>query len=284
LNRINNLSLTAAVITLLIRKETRKTSLKFLGTIVTKFFLPQYQRKLRIKKRKIVNVDHELDNLIPFSVDYIKIYMNFSPLWIKSIYFLYREFGKRSLPLIEQYISTVGNLYKNGFDVSDSCQSTTTRPGSGRNIKLKLLHWADPHLHCVPSLHVMVVCYNHLRIDSIIRELTGGTKGYEKEIDYLGDQAIQITNSILYMKQHSINCIPAGLFALSAECPEFNDAYALNLIENLKKINLDSIERFEEISSYIKELYEDFHKLSKSGSNREILINFLLKYEELPKL
>ncbi len=210
--------------------------------------------------------------------------MNFSPLWIKSIYFLYREFGKRSLPLIEQYISTVGNLYKNGFDVSDSCQSTTTRPGSGRNIKLKLLHWADPHLHCVPSLHVMVVCYNHLRIDSIIRELTGGTKGYEKEIDYLGDQAIQITNSILYMKQHSINCIPAGLFALSAECPEFNDAYALNLIENLKKINLDSIERFEEISSYIKELYEDFHKLSKSGSNREILINFLLKYEELPKL
>ncbi|MCK5675087.1 MAG: hypothetical protein KAH95_17035, partial [Spirochaetales bacterium] len=276
-NRIINLNIYKAAILFLVIKETRKPSLKLLGTLVTKFFIPQHQRRLRIKKRQVVNVDHELDRLIPFSADYLKVYMSFSPLWIKSIYFIYHEFGKKSFPMIGAYIDSITRLYKNGFDVSDNCQSTTTRPYSGRNIKLKLIHWADPHLHCVPSLHVMVVCFNHLRIESIIKELTGGTKEYEKELDYLGKQAILITNSILYIKQHSINCIPAGLFALSAECSEFTDEYAQNLISGLSKINNDSIERFDEISSYIIELYTDFQKLSKSSSNKEILINFLLK-------
>jgi len=210
--------------------------------------------------------------------------MSFSHLWIKSIYFLYREFGNRALPLIEQYIKTIDQLYKNGFEISDRCQSTTTRPGSGRHIKLKLIHWADPHLHCVPSLHVMVVCFNHLRISSLIKELAGGTAGYEGELEYLKNQAVHITNSILYMKQHSINCIPAGLFALSEECREFTDAYAYNLVEELTKINQDSIARFSEISEYITNLYKDFQELSKSSTNREILINFLLKYQELPQL
>lgn len=283
-NRIINLNIYKATILFLAIKETRKPSLKFFGTLATKFFIPQHQRRLRVKKRQIVNVDHELDKLIPFSANYLKIYMSFSPLWIKSIYFIYREFGNKSLPLIAEYINSIARLYQNGFDVSNNCQSTTTRPYSGRNIQLKLIHWADPHLHCVPSLHVMIVCFNHLRIGSIIKELTDGTKEYEKELDYLGEQAILITNSILYMKQHSINCIPAGLFALSAECPEFTDKYAKNLITGLSKINNGSIERFDEITFYISGLYADFQELSKSGSNKEILINFLLKYEELPQL
>ncbi len=273
-----------AAVLFLTKKETRKTSLKFLGTLISKFFIPQHQRRLRLKKRIVVNVDHELDKLIPFSADYIKIYMSFSPLWIKSIYFIYKEFGNRSLPLISQYINSIAQLYNNGFDVANKCQSTTTRPYSGKNIKLKLLHWVDPHLHCVPSLHVMVVCFNHLRIVSIIKELTGGNGGYENEMEYLWNQSILITNSILHIKQHSINCIPAGLFALSAECTEFNDSYAHNLIAELGKKNIGSISRFEEISSYITGLYTDFQELSKSSSNKEILINFLLKYEELPQL
>ncbi len=282
MNRIINLNVFYAAFIFLSKKETRKTGFKFLGTLLTKFFLPQYQSRIRIRKRKIVNVDHELDKLIPFSLEYLRTYMSFSQLWIKSIFFLYREFGNRALPLIEQYIKNIDQLYKNGFEVSDRCQSTTTRPGSGRHIKLKLLHWADPHLHCVPSLHVMVVCFNHLRISSLIEELAGGTAGYEEELEYLENQAVQITNSILYMKQHSINCIPAGLFALSAECTEFTNEYALKLIDKLNQLNIGTIDRFEEISLYITDLYKDFQELSKFSTNKEILINFLLKYQELP--
>ena len=103
-NKIINLSVSYAVIVFLIKKETRITGIKFIGTIATTFFLPQFQGRFKIKKRKIVNVDHELDNLIPFSADYIKIYMSFISLWIKSIYFIYLEFGNISLPLIQQFI------------------------------------------------------------------------------------------------------------------------------------------------------------------------------------
>jgi hypothetical protein len=284
LNRISKLNVVFAAFIFLMKKETRKTSIKFIGTIIAKFFVPQFQSRLRLKKRMVVNVDHELDKLIPFSADYIKIYMGFSHLWIRSVFFIYLEFGNRSLLYINKYINSVAQLYKNGYEVSNRCQSTTTRPGSGRNIPLRLIHWADPHLHCVPSLHVMIVCFNQLKIQSIISALAGGIEGYEEELAYLENQAIQITNSILYMKQHSINCIPAGLFALSAECQEFNDEYAFHLIAELKKLNIDSIGRFEEITSYIIDLYTDFQKLSKSNSNKKILIDFLLKYEELPKL
>ena len=130
----------------------------------------------------------------------------------------------------------------------------------------------------------MVVCFNHLRIDTLIKTLSDNPASYTAEIDYLGNQAVQITNSILYMKQHSINCIPAGLFALSAECTEFNDEYTIKLTRELEKLNNNSIERFEEISLYINGLYSDFQKLSKYKNNKEILINFLLKYNELPNL
>ena len=278
-NRIADLSLIRAVLTFLIKKETRKTGLMTISTIATTFFIPQFQSRLKIKKRKIVNVDHELDELIPFSADYMKIYMGFIPLWIKSIYFIYLEFGNISLHLVAEYINNIGELYKSGFNVSKSCQSTTTRPRSGRNIPLKMIHWADPHLHCVPSLHVMIVCFNHLRIESFIKELAEESADYEAELAYLKNQAVLITNSILFMKQHSINCIPAGLFALSSECSEFTDQYALDLFKEIRKINTDSIVRIEEITTYISDLYIEFRKSSGSDSNKEILINFLHEYE-----
>lgn len=250
-----------------------------MGTILTTFFLPQLQGRLKIKKRKVVNVDHELDNLIPFSVNYIGVYLSFTPIWIKSIYFLYLEFGNKSLPLIAAFINSIGQLYKSSFSVTNNCQSTTTRPRSGRNIQLKLMHLVDPHLHCIPSLHVMIVCFNHLRISTMISKLAGGISGYEKELVYLKDQAVQITNSVLFMKQHSVNCISAGLFALLDECSEFSDEYALNIIEGIRSINTDSITRIKEITSYISDLYIEFRKSSDLESNKEVLIDFLHGYE-----
>ncbi|MCF6334210.1 MAG: hypothetical protein L3J12_00520 [Spirochaetales bacterium] len=277
-NRIEKLSITAAVLLFLRKGETRKTSLKFLGTIVVTFFIPQYQGRLKLKRRKIVNVDHELDNLIPFSPEYMGIYLSFSHLWIKSIYFLYKEFGKRSLPHISRFIFDIGKLYRNGYSVSSQCQSTTTRPRSGKNIPLKMIHWIDPHLHCVPSLHVMIVCFNHLRISSLIETLAGNTRLYEKELKYLEYQAVIITNSILFMKQHSINCIPAGLFALADECEEFSDYYAETLVEKVYSLNRDTVERMDEIYTYILQLYADFRKSAESRTRRDVLVDFLYNY------
>ncbi len=277
-NRIEKLSITGAVLLFLGKKETRMTSLKFMGTIIATFFVPQYQGRLRIKRRKVVNVDHELDSLIPFSAEYMGIYMSFTHLWIKSIYFLYKEFGNRSLPLISRFIYDIGELYRNGYSVSNQCQSTTTRPRSGKNIPLKMIHWIDPHLHCVPSLHVMIVCFNHLRIETLLGKLTENIQNYQAELEYLGEQAVLITNSILFMKQHSINCIPAALFALSDLCEEFSDSYAVTLADRVRDLNIDSIDRMDEIHQYILELYTDFQKSSVSRTSKDVLVDFLYSY------
>ena len=94
LNKIVNLIASRAVLIFLIKRKTRMKSIGIVLTILTMFFIPQFQSKLKMKKRKVVNVDHELDNLIPFSKDHIGIYMGFTHLWIKSIYFIYRNMVK----------------------------------------------------------------------------------------------------------------------------------------------------------------------------------------------
>ncbi len=281
-NRIESGLVADSVITFLSRKETRKPSIRLVQTILSKFFLPQFQSRIGIKKRKVVNVDHELDKKIPFSPDYLSTYMNFSPLWIKTIYFLYKEFKTEALPFIAEFIKDMDKLYRKGFEVYNSCQSTTSRPGAGKNIPLKLMQLADPHLHCVPSLHVMVVCFNHLRFSAIIEKLAEDPEEYKAEREYTGDQALLIISSILFMKQHSVNCIPAGLFALAPHCPEFNDDYAMSLIEGIGRLNTDQIEGIDEVTAYISHLYNHFREVSVSyPSESDVLINFLENYKQI---
>ena len=281
-NRIENTSVTGAVITFLSIKETRKPGISLIKTILSKFFLPQFLSKLGIRKRKVVNVDHELDRKIPFSPDYLSIYMEFSPLWIKSIYFLYKEFRAEALPFIAEFIRDLENLYRKGFEVYNYCQSTTSRPGAGINIPLKIMQLADSHLHCVPSLHVMVVCFNHLRINAIIKKLAENPGKYKEELDYAGNQAVLITNSILYMKQHSVNCIPAGLFALAHNCPEFSNEYALSLVKGIGQLNAERIDGINDITAYILDLYNHFREVSGSHhSEAEVLVNFLENYKQI---
>ena len=208
--------------------------------------------------------------------------MDFSPLWIKSIYFLYREFKAEALPFIAEFIKDLDKLYRKGFEVYNSCQSTTSRPGAGINIPLKVMQLADPHLHCVPSLHVMVVCFNHLRINSIVKKLSTNPGMYKEELEYTRNRAILITNSILFMKQHSVNCIPAGLFTLAHNCPEFSNEYASNLIEGIGKLNAGRVDGVDDITAYILDLYNHFRQASDSyPSETEVLVNFLENYKQI---
>ena len=85
--------------------------------------------------------------------------------------------------------------------------------------------------------------------------------------------------TVLFMKQHSVNCIPAGLFALSSECSEFTDDYAQNLIEEIRLLNTDSIKNIEEISIYIWDLYKDFRETADLDPQKKVLVDFLYGYE-----
>ena len=41
---------------------------------------------------------------------------------------------------------------------------------------------------------------------------------------YLRQEAVRITESILFVKQHSVNCIGASIFYLQLAFPEFDEA------------------------------------------------------------
>ncbi len=82
------------------------------------------------------------------------------------------------------------------------------------------------------------------------------------------------------MKQHSVNCIPAGLFALSLECSEFTDDYAQNLVEEIRIMNTNSIKSIEEISIYIWNLYKGFRETADLDPQKKVLIDFLHGYEK----
>ncbi len=280
-NRIKNRSIGRAVLLFLSKKETRKTSLKLIWTILNKFFLPQFQSKFKIKKHKIVTIDHTLDKLIPFSSDYLKTYVGFTSLWIKSISFLYKEFGRKALPYIYQFIDGLEQLYMTAYSVYEVYQSTTARPKSGKNIPLKLVHMADPHLNCLPSLHVMIVSYTLIRINSFLDILAPGSDTYIKERKYLFFTAVRIIDSVLFLKQHSINCIPAGLFALRSAIKDFHEELPYQIAE--KMLNTSRISRSSKktIEHYMVELYKAFLEKSKYIDDTAVLIDFLQNYRQI---
>ncbi len=280
-NRIANLSVKRAVITFLLKKETRGTGLSLIGTIVGKFFLPQFSSKFRVTNREIIKVDHTLDRLIPFSSTYLPTYMSFTKLWIQSIYFVLKEFGAPSLPFIRQFLEGLKTLYITGSTVYDTYLSTTQRPKSGKNIPLKLVHMADPHLHCFPSLHVMIVSYTYIKISGYIDTAASDPEEYGREKDYLFSEVVNIIDSVLFLKQHSVNCIPAGFFALRSTIKDFPEEFPYTVAKQMLKTSGLSHVSQETVRHYITELYSTFLKQSSGTDDVEVLIDFLRNYRQI---
>jgi len=67
---------------------------------------------------------------------------------------------------------------------------------------------------CVPSLHVMVVCLTYRKFAAILHSL-GDADKYKVQIEEMKQGALAITQAILFIKQHSVNCIPAALYAMT---------------------------------------------------------------------
>ena len=207
--------------------------------------------------------------------------MGFTSLWIKSVSFLYKEFGKEALPYIYQFIEGLEQLYQTAYSVYKVYQSTTARPKSGKNIPLKLVHMADPHLNCLPSLHVMIASYTLIRINSFLDFLAPDSDKYSKERKYLFFTAVRIIDSVLFLKQHSVNCIPAGLFALRSAVKDFPEELPYQIAE--KMLNTSRISRSSKktIEHYMVELYKAFLEKSKHINDTDVLIDFLQNYRQI---
>jgi hypothetical protein len=212
------------------RASLRKAAARCLASIFYNFFFCQYRAALFLRERRsrtggkvrgkipVSPVDHELDKKIPFNPDWIAVYLDFAAFWIRMLGFLLKRYRERAEPGAGDFLDSMGRLYAFAGQVYGKNLSTTKRPFYIRRPRFLLIHAFDPHLMCVPSLHVMVVIFTYTRFASLLASLEGAGAGDGKiaaRINGVKRRAQDITEAILYVKQHSVNCVAAAMYAMT---------------------------------------------------------------------
>ncbi|GHU54455.1 hypothetical protein FACS189442_0700 [Spirochaetia bacterium] len=220
-------------------------------------------------------VDHELDKKIPFRVDRIDVYHDFTAFWIRSLGFLREELGEGTTDAVRDFLDSMSALYRFAAEVYQKNLSTTIRPLYLRRPGFILIHILDPHLMCIPSLHMMVVIRTYTKFAAILRSL-GEEEHYAPQIAELKKGALDITEAILYVKQHSVNCIAASMYAMTCFDGElFPPSEAEDFVSRLFTEPADQQDG-EIIKNYIVNLYRHFLSERPAGEAWDMpLINFL---------
>ena len=220
------------MLAILIHPSLLTRGLRCIRIILTRFFLFQYRSAL-FPRLPVSGVEHPLDNLVPFNPRFIRIYLDFVAFWIRIVGFLSIGHGKEGKKLAADFIGSITELYNFAFQIYRKNLSTTNRP----NYKKKqffLVHLVDPNLMCIPSLHVMLVVHSYTAFRGCLKKLGEEDTGELAKKVYQG--ALTITEAVLYVKQHSVNCIAAALYAMSRFDPAlFNIDDAESFICNLFK-------------------------------------------------
>lgn len=234
--------------------------LSYMRTVVANFFGFQFLVKWGIKKIPVVHVDHPLDKTIPFLPHKIGIYLHFINFWIEPLSMLIRRYGAHdAMPFCAEWLRTITRAYDEAARLYRFRVSTMERPAY-RKGKFFTIHLLDPHLCCVPSLHIAIVVlcaafYRHF----FAREQFPETerRQWNKE---LYDGAVAIAESVLYVKQHSVNCVPAALYMVSRLFPAlFTPTDAVAFIDALfvQPEGMDE-ERARAVRTHIMDMYERF--------------------------
>jgi hypothetical protein len=197
----------------------RPITLRCFVRIVYNFFLRQYHAAWLPGRVPVSRVDHPLDLKIPFVPSWVAIYLDFVFFWMRMLAFLLHRYGRRAYAEVGNFVASMGRLYAFAAESYRKNFSTTARPFYIARPRFFLIHLLDPHLMCIPSLHVMVVIMTYTRFAGILRSL-GEADILQAQIEELKQGALAITQAILFVKQHSVNCIPAALYAMTCFDPK----------------------------------------------------------------
>lgn len=190
-----------------------------MSSIFYNFFFRQFASALFPGKIPVSKVDHELDEKIPFKPEWMKIYLDFTQFWIRVITFFTRRYGKPSYMPIKQFILSIGRLYVYAAEVYTKNLSTTKRPFYIKTPRFLVIHLIDPHLMCIPSLHVMIAVQTYTQFKALAKKIDS-EENLKHQIEEMKQGALAITQAVLFVKQHSVNCIPAALYAMTCFSPE----------------------------------------------------------------
>jgi hypothetical protein len=274
---------------------------KTVPSIFYNFFLRQYHAAFLPGRIPVTKVDHKLDEKIPFVPSWVTIYLDFVHFWIRMISFFLRRYKRKAYAPIRDFIYSMGRLYAFAAEVYQKNMSTTKRPFYIARPRFFLIHMLDPHLMCIPSLHVMIVIHTYLQFTEVAKKLGEQDKLKEQALE-LKHGALAISQAILFVKQHSVNCIPAALYAITCFSPDlfppqeaqkftgllFSPAPKADEALRKNKVHpsaapLTIIEESDQaqIKSHILKLYNQFLEEKKNAvSWAEPLLRFLREYRE----
>lgn len=258
----------------------RKAAKSCFSSLFYNFFFRQY-RAAFLKNIPVSGVDHELDEKIPFLPEYGGIYHDFTALWIRTAGFLIEKYPARK-DIIADFINSIGKVYEYAAQVYAERLSTTARPRYIKDLRFIMIHLFDPHLMCIPSLHVMVVTRVYTKFAEITQSISDSESPENSETlaekrRQLKQCALLITESVLYIKQHSVNCIAAALYAMNRfDAPLFSPDEARDFCGSLFQTGVIPQNDAENIRNYIFSLYKRFLEEGEKGGAWTIpLLSFL---------
>jgi hypothetical protein len=280
--------------------KLRPAFCKCVPSIFYNFFLRQYHAAFLPGRIPVTKVDHKLDEKIPFVPSWVTIYLDFVHFWIRMISFFIRRYKRKAYIPIRDFIYSMGRLYSFAAEVYQKNMSTTKRPFYIARPRFFVIHLLDPHLMCIPSLHVMIVIHTYLQFTEVAKKL-GEEEKLKDQILELKQGALAISQAILFVKQHSVNCIPAALYAMTCFSPDLFPPQEAEKFTGLlfspapkadkalrkigvhpsaapltKIIDADQAE----IKKHILKLYNQFLEEKKSSASwTEPLLKFLREYK-----
>jgi len=194
------------------------------------------------------------------------------------------------MELINGLLKSLGDVYKKASEVYRKNFSTTNRPRYLSHFNFLVIHMFDPHLMCIPSLHVMVMILTYTHFKQIAVQMQNDSSlntskpdaepagtFFEDAIKEVRLGALAITEAVLYIKQHSVNCIPAAMYAMTKFDDMFPEEEAESFAGELFRCAPDiSGEDTEAIRNHIINLYRQFVEQGRDSSSWEKpLLDFL---------
>jgi hypothetical protein len=274
--QVQSVSVAGSFVRVLASPRLRGTALKTIGAILYNFFFLQYKAAFLPGRVPVSRVDHPLDRKIPFTPSKIAVYLDFVAFWIRVMGFFLRQFKQRALEPVKRFAASMGRLYAWAAEVYTRNLSTTERPRYFARPRFVAIHILDPHLMCIPSLHVMIVILTYRLFREILLSL-GEAEDYAPQIEEIRRGALAISEAVLFVKQHSVNCISAAMYAMTRFDPAlFPPGEAERFVSELFRETLGK-EDGDAIRAHILSLYRDFLAGGeKPGSSwTEPLLQFL---------
>jgi len=232
----------------------------FAWIVLKDFFLLQFDRVIGFTKTKILHVDNPLDEKIPFDTTKVEVYLDFINYWVRPFVLLTDRIGTyRTARLLGKWLKLIAIEYHEASRMYRFRMSTTKRPEYTQGM-FSVLHALDPHLLCVPSLHVAILSLFYAYFRDILKDKTFTDKERFNWTTEVYNHAIEIAESVLYVKQHSINCVAAALYMVSRLWPDtFTPTDATNFINDMFLSATDISQKdCAEIREYIAFNYECF--------------------------